>query len=130
MRRILAASLLFSPMLFTAAVSASQPAIDASAPTELRSVSTGVTLPTVIHSTNIQFPSDTFREKIPNDAELVLTLSVDEKGNPQNIQVVSPIDKFLDARVVDAVRQFRFTPATLDNQPIPIDMTMDVVLQH
>jgi TonB family protein len=106
MRRILAASLLFSPMLFTAAVSASQPAIDASAPT------------------------DTFREKIPNDAELVLTLSVDEKGNPQNIQVVSPIDKFLDARVVDAVRQFRFTPATLDNQPIPIDMTMDVVLQH
>jgi hypothetical protein len=116
MRRILAASLLFSPMLFTAAVSASQPAIDASAPTELRSVSTGVTLPTVIHSTNIQFPSDTFREKIPNDAE--------------NIQVVSPIDKFLDARVVDAVRQFRFTPATLDNQPIPIDMTMDVVLQH
>jgi TonB family protein len=117
-------------MLFTAAVSASQPAIDASAPTELRSVSTGVTLPTVIHSTNIQFPSDTFREKIPNDAELVLTLSVDEKGNPQNIQVVSPIDKFLDARVVDAVRQFRFTPATLDNQPIPIDMTMDVVLQH
>jgi hypothetical protein len=31
--------------------------------------------------------------------------------------------------VIDAVRQFRFSPAKLDNQPIPIDMNMILTVE-
>jgi hypothetical protein len=36
----------------------------------------------------------------------------------------------LDASVAAAVRQFRFRPATLDNQPVTADMTLDVFVQR
>jgi hypothetical protein len=32
--------------------------------------------------------------------------------------------------VADAVRQTRFRPATLDNQPVATDMTLTVFVQH
>ncbi|MGA2675012.1 MAG: TonB family protein [Terracidiphilus sp.] len=130
MRRILVASLLLSPMLFTAAAFASPAMDDASASTQLLPISTGVKPAKIVHTTNIEFPSDTFSETIPNDTEVVLTMNVDEKGTPQNIQIVRSADKFLDARVLEAVSQFRFRPAMLDKKPIPTDMTLNVVVKR
>ena len=36
----------------------------------------------------------------------------------------------LDAPVLSAVRQFRFTPAMLDKQAIPVALDLTVQLQH
>jgi TonB family protein len=129
MRRILAASLLLSPMILPAAALASTPAADASASTLARPVSTGVTSPYLLHTTNVHLPTD-FAYALPSSAEVVLSLTVDEQGKAENIQVVKSVNPILDERVVEAVQQFRWKPATLDKQPTPLDLTLNVEVEH
>jgi TonB family protein len=126
MRSILAASLLLSPMLYTASAVASQPRTDASGTTQERRVSTGVTSPEIIGSANIHIPPSTLLRNDAFGSEVVLSLRVDEKGNAENIRVVKSANRDLDARVVEGVRQSHFRPATLDNQAIPLDVNMVV----
>jgi len=130
MRRTHVASLLLFPLLFTAAAVASSPATDASASTGVRPVSTGVIPPQVIYSTDVELPNDGTVEQLPNDTEVVLHLNVDETGKAQDVQVVKSLYPKLAPHVVDAVRQFRFRPAKLDNQTIPVDMELTLQLKR
>ncbi len=129
MRRTHIASALLCPLLFTAAAVASPPATDA-ASTSVLPVSTGVIPPKVIYATEIELPGDGTAERFPNDAEVVLHLNVDKAGKVQDVQVVKSLYPDLNPHVVDAVRQFRFRPAKLDNQPIPVDMKLTLDVQH
>ena len=129
MRRILTAALLLSPFVLPAAAVASKPATDATASTLARPVSTGVTNAYLVHTTGIQLASD-FAPAIPRDAEVVLKLTVDEQGKAQNVQVVKSANPSLNERVVEAVQQFRWRPATLDKQPVPLEMTLNVEVQR
>lgn len=129
MRRILATSVLLSPLFFSAAVFASQPIDDASAPTPARPLSTGVKPAHVLYSPNVELPSATV-ETLPYDAEVILKLNVDENGQAQDVQVVKSPSPLLDEPVAELVRQSRFRPATLDNQPVATPMTLTVVVQH
>jgi hypothetical protein len=61
---------------------------------------------------------------------VVLKLNLDETGTPNNIQVIQPITQQVDARVVAAVKQFRWRPAVLDNQTIPVDLKLVVEVQR
>jgi TonB family protein len=58
--------------------------------------------------------------------ELLVKLNIDRDGTAQDIQVVNSSNPALDASVVDAVRKFRFRPAKLDDQAIPVDMNLTV----
>jgi TonB family protein len=125
MRRILAISTLLSSLALPAAAFASTPVDDATAPTPIR-VSTGVTQPVLINSAFLDIPSGYSIDAIPTDAQVSLSLTVNEKGQPENIQVTKSFSKFWDARVIETVREFHFKPATVDNQPTPIDMNLVV----
>jgi TonB family protein len=123
MRRILAISSLLSSLVLPAAAFASTPVDDASAPTPIR-VSSGVTQPVLVNSAFLDIPSGYSIDAIPTDAQVSLSLTVNEKGQPENIQVTKSFSKFWDARVIDTVREFHFKPATVDNQPTPADMNL------
>ncbi len=125
MRRILAISSLLSSLVLPAAAFASTPVDDASAPTPIR-VSTGVTQPFLVNSAFLDIPSGFSTYAIPTDAQVGLSLTINEKGQPENIQVTKSYSKFWDARVIDTVREFHFKPATVDNQPTPVDMNLVV----
>jgi TonB family protein len=125
MRRILAISTLLSSLALPAAAFASTPVDDATAPTPIR-VSSGVTQPVLVNSAFLDIPSGYSIDAIPTDAQVSLSLTVNEKGQPENIQVTKSFSKFWDARVIDTVREFHFKPATVDNQPTPIDMNLVV----
>jgi len=125
MRRILAISSLLSSLVLPAAAFASTPVDDASAPTPIR-VSTGVTEPVLVNSAFLEIPSGYSNDIIPTDAQVSLSLTVNVKGQPENIQVTKSFSKFWDARVIDTVREFHFKPATVDNQPTPVDMNLVV----
>jgi TonB family protein len=129
MRRILVASLLLSPALFTASAVASQPATDA-APTTAVRISTGVTFPQLVQSAAVEIPAGTFEAINSPDAEVGLKVNIDEQGNARDIQVIKSVNSDLDARVVSAVSKFRFTPATLDNEVIPVTIGLNVVVKH
>jgi TonB family protein len=126
-RRILASALL-SSFALTAAAATSKPANDApaSTPNLVRPISTGVTSPQLVHSTKIEIPAEELSNSFPNPARVVLELKLDATGSPTNVQVVEQLTQDVDARVVEAVKQFRWRPAVLDNQTIPIDMKLIV----
>src|ERR1700677_3782888 len=98
MRSILAVSALLSTLSFSAAAFATQPVTDESASTSLRSVSTGV-IPAHVVSTQEVDLSPAAAETLPYNAEVVLTLNVDAKGNAQDIQIVKSPSHYLDAPV-------------------------------
>jgi len=129
MRRILAASLLSSLALTAGA--ATMPSNDASTPAgDVRPVSTGVTAPQLVHSTHIEIPASEISDAYPNPARLILKVSLDATGTPTDVKVVKPISQNVDARVVAAVRSFRWRPAVLDNQTIPVGLNLVVEVQR
>ncbi len=129
MRRIIVASLL-SSLVLPAAAATSKSAADATSQTSVRSISTGVTTPQLVYSTRISIQASDMPDAFPNPARVILSFTLDKTGSPQNIQVVHPLTQPIDARVVEAVRHFRWTPAVLDNQPVAIDMNLIVQVQR
>jgi len=125
MRRILVSSLLLSSLILPAAAFASTPVDDATAPTPIR-VSTGVTQPVLVNSAYLEIPDGYSIDAIPSGAQVSLSLPINEKGQPENIQVTKSFNKFWDARVIETVREFHFKPGTVDNQPTPVDMNLVV----
>jgi len=128
MHRIFVATLLSSFALTAAAATTPNPAHDALAVDSARPVSTGVTGPQIYYSTRIDIPADEIPASMP--AKVGLKVSLDATGSPTAVQVTQPLTNAIDARVVDAVRQFRWRPAVLDNQTIPVDMNLTVQLQQ
>ena len=125
MRRILAISTMLSSLALPAAAFASTPVDDATAPTPIR-VSSGVTQPVLVNSAFLDIPSGYSIDAIPTDAQVSLSLTINEKGQPENIQVTKSFSKFWDARVIETVREFHFKPGTVDNEPTPVDMNLVV----
>ena len=125
MRRILAASLLLPSLFLPAVAKASTPVDDATAPTPVR-ISTGVTAPILLGSPVLSMPAGLSLDLIPSGAEVQLSLTVDEKGNPQNIHVVKSYSPFVDSHVIETVSQFHFRPGTIDNQPTAVDLNLTV----
>ena len=128
MRRILVASLL-SSIALTAAAASPKPANDASTPATPM-VTTGVTSAQLRYAAKIDLPPTAALASLPNPAKMVLKLNLDQTGSPTHVEVVHSLTPELDARVVKAVRQFRWSPAVLDNQTIPIDVNLIVEVQH
>jgi TonB family protein len=125
MRRILATSIMLSSLTLPAAAFASTPVDDATAPTPIR-VSSGVTEPVLVNSAYLTGPAGYSIDAIPSDAQVSLSLTINAKGQPENIQVTKSFSKLWDARVIETVREFHFKPATVDNQPTPVDMNLVV----
>jgi TonB family protein len=125
MRRVLAASLLLSSLFLPAVAKASTPVDDATAPTPVR-VSTGIIAPVLLGSPVLSLPTGFTFDLIPADAQVQLSLTVNEKGEPENIQVVKSCSPFIDARVIETVSKFHFRPGTIDNQPTAVDLNLTV----
>lgn len=53
-------------------------------------------------------------------------LLVTKEGLPKDLKVISGIDKEVDQRALDAVKQWRFKPATKDNQPVTVEATIEL----
>ncbi len=125
MSRMFAASLLLSMLTLSAAAKASTPADDATAPTPVR-VSTGVTAPVMLGTPVLTMPAGLSMELLPEGAKVGLALTINEKGEPENIQVVKSYSPFVDGRVVETVSQMHFRPGKIDNQPTAVDMNLVV----
>ena len=126
MRPTLVASLLLSPMLLTASAIARTPKTDASATTPGR-ISSGVIPPKMIDQNNFRIPANALGQ---GNAQVELSLNVDEKGNAQNVRVVKPANPELDSKVVAAVLQSHFRPGTLNSHAIPVDLDLVVKVQR
>jgi len=128
MRRILAASLMLASMITPAVAKASQPSDDVTALTPTSRISSGVIAPLILNPVSIALPPGMPASLMPVGGQVTLSLTVDDKGQPHNIQVVKSLSPLWDSSVVEAVRQARFRPATLDNLPTSMGMNLVVTI--
>lgn len=57
---------------------------------------------------------------------VLVGLVVDESGNPRDIHIVRPLGMGLDQKAIDAVKQYRFTPAIYKGNPVPVEINVEV----
>ncbi|MEA2558908.1 MAG: hypothetical protein QOH06_412 [Acidobacteriota bacterium] len=57
---------------------------------------------------------------------VVLDTLIDEKGNVTDVKVLQGLPMGLDEAAVEAVKRWKFKPATLDGQPVPVYYTLTV----
>jgi TonB family protein len=81
----------------------------------------------IVYAPGVELP---FTATIPNNAEVVLKLNVGEDGQARDIEVVRSESTSLNAPVIEAVRKFRFRPATLDKQAIEVPLNLTVTVQR
>jgi TonB family protein len=126
MRSTFIATALISPLFLSVAALAAPPVTDATTPS-VRRLSTGVQPAHVLYSPSISVPAST---NMPTNAEFVVHCNVTEAGRAKDVEVLKSASTQLDAQVVNAVRQFRFRPATLDHQPVATEMTLTVFVER
>jgi TonB family protein len=65
----------------------------------------------------------------PSVSDVAVRVTVDQYGIPRNLTVIRSAGKTIDARALEAVSQYRFKPATVDNIPAAALVTIDVKIQ-
>ncbi len=118
-------AVLLSSVLVSASAFAAAPKADVVVSTQYRPVSTGVVAP-VLENNALHIPANV---AVASSGEVVLSLKVDEKGDARNVRIVKSASPMLDSKVVAAVLQSHFKPATLNNQAIPVDLDLTVKVQ-
>jgi periplasmic protein TonB len=84
--------------------------------------------PIVVYTAEAEFSQQAREAKYSGIVSVYLW--VDKDGKPSHIRVVRGAGMGLDEKAVEAVRQYRFKPATLDGQPVTVDMYVDVSFHY
>lgn len=108
---------------------APQPAVDVNANVPARRVTTGVMGPKLISRQPLTVSAADFPNQDLEAAQVVLSFRVDTNGTPQNIHILKSVNQSVDERVMTAVRSSRYTPASLDDQNVALDVNLVVNFQ-
>lgn len=84
-----------------------------------------VDAPQLVYSVNPKFPRG-FRKYRGFETLVVVHLTVDADGKPQQVSIKRSSNPDFDKCAVDAVKQYRFKPAMLNNQPFAIQVEIEV----
>ncbi|MGA3081635.1 MAG: energy transducer TonB [Terracidiphilus sp.] len=82
------------------------------------SVVPGIVAPVVVERAAAGYPAHASTDAV--DGVCLLSLVVGADGVPRDIQVVSTHGAAFDAAAIDALRQFKFEPGTMDGKPVPV----------
>lgn len=85
----------------------------------------GVSAPLPLNSVEADFTDQARRAKY--QGVCLVSVIVDEQGNPQNPRVIRGLGMGLDEKAVEAVRKYRFKPTMKDGKvPVPVMITVEV----
>jgi protein TonB len=84
----------------------------------------GISAPTAISSPDPDYTEEARRAK--KQGTCVLWLIVDSAGHPRDIRVVRGLGFGLDAKALEAVKQWRFQPALKDGKPVDVQISVEV----
>lgn len=90
----------------------------------LMNVGGGVSAPRVIHSVEPQFTPEARQANY--QGVVGIQLIVDSQGNPQAVHVVRHLGMGLDERAIEAVRQYKFSPAMYQGHAVAVQLIIDV----
>jgi protein TonB len=84
----------------------------------------GISAPQAISAPDPDYTEEARRAK--KQGTCVLWLIVDAAGHPRDIKVVRGLGLGLDAKALEAVRQWRFQPALKDGKPVDVQISVEV----
>ena len=95
----------------------------------------GITPPRVLYQPEPKFPKIAKKQKLQGVS--MVSIIVDIEGNPRNVHLKRPmatdLDKeheaaalALDQAALDAVKKYKFKPATIDGKPVPVYLNVEV----
>jgi protein TonB len=87
----------------------------------------GVRPPSVIYQVDPEFSEEARKAKFSGN--VLVELIVDENGLPSHVRVARGVGMGLDEKAVEAVRQYKFKPATKDGKPVKVELTVEVNFQ-
>jgi TonB family protein len=132
MRKVIVAILsLSSVMLHAQANTPAQTQVASNGPApQVKRISTGVIAPKLIHTVDVTATSDSTARQLTADTKVVVGMIVDKSGKPQDLKIVRSAGPGVDASVLAAVSQYRFTPGTVSNQPVATPLNLEVVIAN
>ena len=83
--------------------------------------------PTVISSAAPEFDNAARALKFSGNVEVYLWVL--EDGSPSHLKIVRPVGMGLDEQALAAVSKYKFAPATLNGNPVKVDLYVDVNFQ-
>jgi len=127
LKSLLLLSLTIAPIM--AAQQQTPPSLDNSTPTankdKPQSLHPGMTPPRLLFQAPAKYTDEARSARF--EGICVVQLIVDANGKPQNIKIVRSVGMGLDENAVEAVRQYRFTPAMkADGTPVPVLIHVEV----
>jgi len=80
--------------------------------------------PKALQIVDATYSKDGLKNKISGNVEVYIV--VDKSGTPTRLRIVHGLGYGLDEEALQAVRQYRFQPATRDGQPVCVELYVDV----
>jgi periplasmic protein TonB len=77
----------------------------------------------------IETPDPEYTEEARNaktQGTCILSMIVDEQGHPRDLRVVRGLGFGLDAKAIEAVKQWTFQPALKDGRPVSVQISVEV----
>jgi protein TonB len=82
------------------------------------------TLPAAIQKVDPAYTKQALEAKLEGFVALSFTVRAD--GFADNIAVIRSLGLGLDQRAVECLEQWRFKPATRDDEPVPVRVTIEI----
>ena len=92
------------------------------------SVPTESSAPKVTRAVEVNLSTEELANQ-PAVSHVVLHAIVDEHGIPRNVGVTQSGGSVIDRRAIEAVNQYRFQPATIDNKPTWSSVSITIKIQ-
>ena len=86
-----------------------------------------VRAPELVHEVEAEFSEEARKAKFSGN--VIVSLIVDDSGNPQRVRCARDVGMGLCDKAIEAVRQYRFKPATKDGKPVKVEMSVEVNFQ-
>lgn len=86
-----------------------------------------VRAPILVSQVDPEFSEEARKAKFSGNVEVYLI--VNEQGSPEHVRCVRDIGMGLCGKAIDAVRQYRFKPATQNGRAVKVDMYIEVNFQ-
>jgi TonB family protein len=84
----------------------------------------GISAPQALSTPDPEYTEEARNAK--TQGTCILWLIVDDQGRPRDIRVVRGLGMGLDAKAIEAVKQWKFQPALKDGRPVNVQISVEV----
>jgi TonB family protein len=83
-----------------------------------------VKAPRALHTPEPKYSRSARKQKIQGIVTLSVIIGTD--GRPRDVKVVKSLEASLDANAIEAVKTWKFAPATKDDRPVAVAMRLEI----